>query len=358
MKIDIFLLYIYLIFLGILGIGCSLLISILSAKICSLFIILVCYILLGNNLQTIFNLLDSAPPIYRTSMWKYLKYKLFLVCIYNSLIITFLFFIATMLFFLEFLVALQLLSIAIIFSMLLTTNTVTLKNQLLKYITFILILGYTSKGYVPSFKHYIYIFMLFIIILLIVYLLIQEKNIPKTIDVAYLRNNDSKNVLSSFFISSIRSNLKNGLINLLIVGAYLYFAQRFDLLYSVLPFNLGLVIFDNLIYTELTMLKNSSISSRALFLKSAHIKKEKFLYGNIFYKNILNVSLLIATMTYLTIIDYLKGWQILFSIVIICSFFIYFYYIEGVVSTDKHKRPNIIEEYVIMLIIILLGGIL
>lgn len=345
--------YLYLCLLLILGCGTAFIVTLFEEfYLKSLVTITVVYLFSGNNLQVGLKLSQQMPDIFKQNYRMYFKYRWLIHLTLNPLLVAYGIFILTYsgwsflsskpAFILEiYLIALEMF-------LLLFAFTATLGRYLLKLGAYLLFVG---AIYLGELGHSNLAKLIFLVVLFVALYLIFDRgelaqDQGRLFETRYLNLN--------YLAGALRYELVTKLFETIVLGLYGWLALKFKFEFSLIPLVVAFVLFENLVYLQMIFLKSKHFKARALFLQGSQKLGARLVYGNLFYRDLYYLLIFGVTVGCSLYYGFFNFAQVLLAIVYLSLALVYFSYLERVVSVTRAKRPNFYEEYLGLVLIILL----
>lgn len=345
--------YLYFCLLVLLGCGTAFIVTLFEEfYLKSLVTITVVYLFSGNNLQVGLKLSKQMPDIFKQNYRMYFKYRWLLHLALNPLLVAYGTFILTYggwsllsskpAFVWEiYLIALELFLLLFAFA-------TTLLRYLLKLGAYLLLVG---AIYLGELGHSNLTKLIFLVVLFMaLYLIFDREKLAqergRLFETGYLNLN--------YLAGALRYELVTKLFETVVLGLYGWLALKFKFEFSLIPLVVTFVLFENLVYLQMIFLKSKHFKARALFLQGSQKLGTRLVYGNLFYRDLYYLLLFLVTVGCSLYYDFFDLTQVLLATVYLGMALLYFTYLEKIVSVTKEKRPNFYEEYLGLVLLVLL----
>lgn len=348
--------YGYLFCLGLIGTClafCVTLFTELYTK--SLITLGITYALLGYDLQLVQKMAELMPLIYRQNYRIYFKYRFLEYLILDPLLMTYLVFISTYciwsLFTPRSAYLLEFYLFTVTYALVLVAVTASFKRYCLKFCVYGFIVSSLYLQFI-SLKNLIFMRSLTLLALLMAIYLIFDKD-----EVGFEKKSLKKmRALSLTFITSaFRDNTSDKLFEFALALIYIWLAYKFKIIASVLPLIVLYVLFECLLYLQILFARDKNFCARALFLQGSKRKFRKLFYGNIMYQTLHCIVLLGITVFILVYCRVFYIRQFILALAYLGGLLSYATYLEKNISVIKNKRPYFWEEYLLLVLVMLLG---
>lgn len=313
------------------------------------------YGLLSYNSQLIQKMAVRMPMIYRQNYQIYFKYRLLEYLIFDPLLVSYFGFVGTYCFWslltpkTAYLLEFYLLIGA--YSLLLVAITVTFKRYCLKLLAYVFI---GSGLYLEFICPQTLTFgqsLIFLALLLAIYLSFDKDEVN-----AEGRPLKKIRTLSLAYIMSVfQDKTLDKLFEFVLVFIYIWLAHKFKIVTSILPLVALYVLFECLLYLQSIFTKDTNFCARALFLQGSKRKFWKLFYGNVMYQTLHCIILLGVTVVILVCYKVFYIRQFILVSAYIVGILSYATYLERDISVIKNKRPYFWEEYLLLILVTLLG---
>lgn len=320
--------------------------------------IFISYVVFGYQVNLFTSVIIDTPVIYRTNMFIFKKYLLLIFFRTNEMVSIYIGIIMGLMIFNDNsiwkLVVLFLFSIIILVFLIANISQKKLLYMSISLCVFLISL-------VVVFKYDSMTVMIIVYLLLIVFeIFILDTVIKDSIQIGSVQKTYQYKFggyLAHFLFGSIKTNYKNLIIYSLIITTYLYLSVHYQLDYLSRGFMLLLpifIIFEGIIYLQITTQNQNYQAGRVLFLSGTKKKISKVFFNDISY-HFFPLFIIYFFISPITLVFHLTNLlQVILTI--IWSIFIVFYfdYLEIHTVVLNKIRPNFIEEYLMLIITILL----
>ncbi|MDE7056226.1 MAG: hypothetical protein K2O64_03145 [Lactobacillus sp.] len=347
------LLYLYFCLLILLGCGTAFIVTLFEEfYLKSLVTITVVYLFSGNNLQVGLKLSEQIPDIFKQNYHTYFKYRWLIHLALNPLLVaygTFIFTYSGWSFFSSKpAFSLEIYLIALALFLLLFAFTATLERYLLKLGAYLLLIG---AIYLRELEHSNLANMFFLVVLFVALYLIFDRA-----ELAQKRSRlfETRYLNLNYLAGALRYELVTKLFETAVLGLYGWLALKFKFAFSIIPLVVTFVLFENLVYLQMIFLKSKHFKARAFFLQGSQKLGARSVYGNLFYRDLYYFLIFVSVVGCSLHYGFFNLVQFLLATVYLSLALLYFTYLERVVSVTREKRPNFYEEYLGLVLLVLL----
>lgn len=320
--------------------------------------IFISYVIFGYQANLFTSVILDTPVIYRTNILVFKKYLLLIFFRTNEIIFIYIGIIIGLLVFNDNsiwkLVVLFLFSITIVVFLIANISRKKLLYLSIFFCVFLTALvvffEYDSKKIIAITYFFLIVFEIFIL----------DTMIKDLIQIGFVKKTYQYNFggyLVHFLFGSIKTNYKNLIIYSFIIITYLYLSVHYQLDYLSRGVMLLLpifIIFEGIIYLQITTQNQNYQAGRVLFLSGTKKKLIKVFFNDISYHFFPLFIIYFFISPIILIFHVTNLLQVILTITWSIFIVFYFDYLEIHTVVQKKIRPNFIEEYLMLIITILL----